>query len=321
MDTGGELRFLKAKKTRATVVPIPTTYKPKFYRSPVFTAVIISILITSSVSAYDNPEFLQWAKEVVSEAIFFFKPDYSQKTGNALISRGNALRVKRQYEEAEAAYRKAIEKFSIKEDYRGLGNAYTELGILRTRTRNYRSAETQFNKALTYFGWAGDSDGRGYAFIKLGQLNFFRKHYKTAKSNFLTAQQYYKNSGNPEGLGNVALWMGKTSIKRKNFLKAVEYFVKAESKFRAAENERGLVNVYNSLNRALKTLGPEGRKVAAKYRQLAKLIKLETQAKDLPLFSIQKNFKWLTDIFNQNRNVYESELNRKAKQEAERAGR
>ena len=84
-------------------------------------------------------------------------------------------------------------------------------------------------------------------------------------------------------------------------------------------NKRGLVSVYNSLAHAFEVLRTKrDKEEAAQYRQLAKAIELDTQTRDLPEFSIQESLSWLTSAFNQNRDVYENELNSKAKQETKR---
>jgi len=121
------------------VLNTPQSYNPRpnrkagsFSRHATL-AVILILFSTTRVLAYYNPEFRQSAVEVISKAASkftsFIETDYSQKTGQALIARGNALRVKKQYAEAEDAYQGAIGKFTIKEDNRGLGNAFTELGF------------------------------------------------------------------------------------------------------------------------------------------------------------------------------------------------
>ena len=84
----------------------------------------------------------------------------------------------------------------------------------------------------------------------------------------------------------------------------------------------GLVNHYNSLAHAFEVLRTKrGKEEAAQYRQLAKAIELDTHSTTLPEFSIQESFAWLIKAFNQNRDVYEGELNSKAKLETERAVR
>lgn len=96
----------------------------------------------------------------------------------------------------------------------------------------------------------------------------------------------------------------------------------AESKFQLTGNKRGLVNIYSSLDHAFQVLPTKrGRKEAAQYRQLAKAIELDTQTTTLPKFSIRESFAWLTSSFNENRDVYESELNVSAKEETERVVR
>ena len=87
-------------------------------------------------------------------------------------------------------------------------------------------------------------------------------------------------------------------------------------------NKRGLVSVYNSLAHAFEVLRTKrGKEEAAQYRQLAKAIELDTHSTTLPKFSIQESLSWLTSAFDQHRDVYESELNSKAKQETERVVR
>ena len=291
------------------------------------TLTVLLVLFTATGSlAYFNPEFRQWADEAVSKAVSkvasFIGPDYSTKTGQFLVSRGNALRVKKQYAEAEYIYEIAIDKFTLKENWQGLGNAYTELGILHTRTKNYKAAEAEFQKALNYFGWAGDRDGRGYSLIKLGQLHYFQRHFKSAHNHFLASKQHYKSARNQEGLGNVALSLANLFVAKRNYKKANKHFIEAEFRFKMIRSKRGLVNTYNSLAHAFQALRTKrGKEEAAQYRQLAKAIELDTQSTPLPKFSIQESFAWLTDAFNQNRDAYESELNSKAKQETERVVR
>ena len=146
-----------------------------------------------------------------------------------------------------------------------------------------------------------------------------RRHFKSARQHFLTAQQHYKASNNLEGLGNAALGLGNLFVAKKDYPQATKYFTEAESKFQLVRNKRGLVSVYNSLAHAFEVLRTKrGKEEAAQYRQLAKAIELDTDSTTLPKFSIQESLSWLTSAFNQSRDVYESELNSKAKEETER---
>jgi len=193
-----------------------------------------------------------------------------------------------------------------------MGNAFTELGILKTRTRDYKSAEREFYKGISYFDLTEDTNGLAYANINLAQLHLIRRHFKSAHQHFLTAQQHYKAAKNLEGLGNL-------HVAKKNYSKATKHFTEAEYKFQLVGNKRGLVSVYNSLAHAFEVLRTKsGKEEAAQYRQLANAIELDTQPSKLPLFSIEESFAWLTSAFNENRDVYESELKSKAKRETER---
>ena len=106
----------------------------------------------------------------------------------------------------------------------------------------------------------------------------------------------------------------------KLYPKAVEYFEQAETLFKETKNDRGLVNTYNSIGRAFKAIGTKhGDQQALKYYQLAESIELNTDSKDLPEFSIRDSFTWLASTLEQHKNIYEGELNTKAKEETDRA--
>jgi len=330
MNAGEYLRRLKAKVNQSDLVDFPSAYNPRrkasFFLKHIKLTVLVALLSTTSAYAYYNPDFRQWAKEAVSTAYSKFasitKTDYSQKTGQALLARANTLRVKGQFAEAEDAYKEAIGKFTIKEDNRGLGNAFTELGILRTRTRDYKSAQRELHKSISYFDLVEDSNGLGYSHVNLAQLHLIRKHFNSARQHFLTAQKHYEASSNHEGLGNVSLGLGNLHVAKKDYSKATKHFAEAESKFQLVGNKRGLVSVYNSLAHAFEVLRTKrDKEEAAQYRQLAKAIELDTHSTALPKFSIQESLSWLTSAFDQHRDVYESELNSKAKQETERVVR
>jgi len=283
-------------------------------------AIMLVLLIAGGSTAYFNPNSYQWATEVISKIASFLKLDYSQRTAQVLVSRGNVLRVKKQYEEAEEAYIASIEKFTLKENRQGLGNAYTELGILHARTKKYESSKRQFQQAIDYF--AGDLGGLGYASINLAQVHLFQGHFQSAKKYFLIAKQHYKDSGNQEGLGNVTLGLGNLSIAKKDYPEATEHFIEAEVLFKGTGNRRGLVNVYNSLSHAFRALHTKrGKEEANRYYQLAKSIGLNTHTKDLPVFSIRESFAWLVSAFDQHQDIYKNEKNLKAKQETERVVR
>ena len=327
MNAGEYLRLLQAKVNQGDLVKFPSAYNPRrkasLFLKHIKLTVSVIFLSTTVAYAYYNPEFREWATEGFSKAyskvVSFIEIDYSQKTGQALIARGNALRVKKQFAEAEDAYQVAIGKFTIKEDHRGLGNAFTELGILKARTRNYKSAKRQLHKGISYFDLMEDSNGLGYSHVNLAQLHLTRRHFKSARQHFLTAQQHYRATNNLEGLGNVSLGLGNLFVAKKDYSKATKHFAESESYFQQVGNKRGLINVYNSLAHAFSVLRTKrGKEEAAQYRQLAKAIELDTQSTVLPEFSIQESFAWLTSAFNENRDVYESELNTSAKEETKR---
>ena len=79
-----------------------------------------------------------------------------------------------------------------------------------------------------------------------------------------------------------------------------------------------MVNVYNSLARAARSVHTkQGDKEADRYYQMAKAIELNTDSKDLPEFAIRNTFAWLSAALSQHTDIYEGELNTKAKEETE----
>ena len=87
-------------------------------------------------------------------------------------------------------------------------------------------------------------------------------------------------------------------------------------------NNRGLVTTYNALGRAFPEYRHRSKVIKNHYRyyQLAKSIELDTDTKNLPEeLSIRDSFKSLASAFNQHKDIYEGELNAKAKEETERA--
>ena len=204
-------------------------------------------------------------------------------------------------------------------DNPGLGNVHTEMGILHTRTEDYESAKGQFQKAIEYFGMAEDTNGLGYTNLNLAQLYFVQKQFELAEKFFLVSEQYYNTSNNQVGLSNAALGLGNLYTAAKDYSRAAPYFVKAEDLSKLVGNNRGLVNVYNSLGHAFRAVGTQrGKEEAERYYQLAKSIDLSTDSRVLPEFSIRDSFKWLGASFNQHQNIYEGELNTKARLETER---
>ena len=271
------------------------------------------------------PEVRQFAKNFFSntpeasapEAI---KSDYSLLHAKVILSRGNVLRVKGRYEEAADAYKASLEKFTLKKDNSGLGNVYTEMGILSTQTEGYKLAEEQFQQALTYFTWAESFDGLGYTHFNLAQLHFVQGQFITAEEFFQISEHYFQESGNQVGQGNVYFGLANTYVATNNFLKATWFFKKAEPLFKQAGKNRGLVTTYNALGRAFLNIGTQqGDKESRRYYQLAKSIELNMDSKDLPDFSIRDSLEWLASAFNQHKDIYEGELNSKAREETKRA--
>jgi len=134
-----------------------------FISRHVILVVLLTFSITTVATAYFNPDARQWVSEseAASKIVSFIEFDYNQKTGQALIARGNALRVKEQFAEAEAedAYQEAIEKFTFKEDYtaqqhykatnnlEGFGNVSLGLGKLHVAKKDYPQATKYFTEA------------------------------------------------------------------------------------------------------------------------------------------------------------------------------
>ena len=250
-------------------------------------------------------------------------PNFPQKAAQVILARGNALRAKGQYKEAAHAYKTSLKKFAAQEDNRGRGNAHVEIAILHTRTGDYSTAGKQFQKALGYFVWADDSDGIGYANINLAQLYYIQKRYRSAEKYFLTGEHHYKKTDNMEGLGNAALGLGNlyTATHQTEF--ATRRFVQAEKLFQQAGNNRGLISTYNALDRAFRSMGTRyGNTESRRYYQLAKSIQLDTDSTTLPdEFTIRNSFTWLVSTFDQHKDIYQAELNTKARRETEQAFR
>ena len=111
-------------------------------------------------------------------------------------------------------------------------------------------------------------------------------------------------------------------IAKRKYEKATAHFIEAEALFKQIKNRRGLINVYNSLAHAFQILRTKrGDKMASHYRQEANSIELNTHTRTIPEFTIQESLSWLTSAFDQHRDVYERELNSKAKKETERVVR
>ena len=301
----------------------PKRERPR--RSYVFTIVAACVLLSATLAAgyfvYQKfPEVRQFAKSIFSSPPEAINPDYSLLQAQVILARGNALRAKGQYLEAADTYQASLEKFSLKKDNSGLGNVYTEMGILSTQTEGYKLAEEQFQQALTYFTWAESFDGLGYAHFNLAQLHFVQGQFITAEEFFQISEHYFKESGNKEGQGNAYFGLANVYMATNHFLKATWFFKKAEPLFKQAGNNRGLVTTYNALGRAYLKIGTQqGDKESRRYYQLAESIELNTDSKDLPEFSIRDSLTWLASAFDQHKDIYQAELNAKAKEETERA--
>ena len=205
MNEGEYFRLLKAKENQSLVVYSPPRRNrlASFILSHTIIAacILFSAVVASGYFVYQkSPEFRHSIDKIFSSASEAIKPDYSQKTAQVILTRGNALRAKGRYGEAEHAYKASLEKFASKDDYLGQGNVFTEMGILYTRTGDYKSAEKQFQQALGFFGWTESLDGLGYANSNLGQLYFIQGQFRAAEKFFLTSEHHYKASGNQEGL-------------------------------------------------------------------------------------------------------------------------
>ena len=320
MDLVNYYRLLKAKTNQSLVIYSPPRRNPSSFilsHTIIAAFILISATVAAGYFVYQKfPEIRRFFSSP-SEAI---KPDYSLLQAQVILARGNVLRVKGRYEEAEHAYRASLWKFASKNDNLGQGNVHTEIGILHTQTEGYEFAEEQFQQALTYFTWAESFDGLGYAHFNLAQLHFVQGQFITAEELFQISAYYYKESDNKEGQGNATLSLANVYMATNHFLKATWFFKKAEPLFKQAGNNRGLVTTYNALGRAYLNIGTEqGDKESRRYYQLAKSIELNTDSKDLPDFSIRDNLKWLVSAFDQHKDIYEGELNSKARQETEKA--
>ena len=324
MDDATHYLRVRAKQNQSLVVYSP----PR--RSHIFTTAIACILLSAVVAiAYQqSPEFrqivrapIEYAKSIFSSPSEAIKPDFTQQQAAVILARGNALRAKGRYGEAEHAYRASLWKFASKNDGLGLGNVHTEMGILSTQTKDYESARVQFQHAQRYFVWLDDSNGKGYATASLAQLHYVQGDFDSSEQYFLIAEQHYKESGNQEGLGNVALGLGNLYTLTNQLLRAIRYFEQAEPLFKQAGNNRGLVTTYNALGRAYLNIGTQqGDKESRRYYQLAESIELDIDSKDLPEeLSIRDSFALLASAFNQHKDIYQAELNGKAKKETERA--
>ena len=323
MNEADYINLLKAKADQSEVVSFPSAYKPNIYRSPVFTAVLITALITTSVSAYFNPEFRQWIKATASKAYFkvvsFIEFDYSFHEAEAMVARGLSARSKGQYNESINMLKQAMARYVNKGNAAGIAVAHVEMGILYTVTKQYALAKDHLEQASLYYHREDDPDGMAYAHINMGKLHFSQNQFDLAAKSYKQAEEFYKESRNSEGLGNISRALGTLSIAQNNYPDAIRYFADAESWYKKAGSNRGLVLIYTALSNLFKKQG--NHKVSRQFNERARAVKLNGSSSDLPEFSIRKNFRWLTSMFKDNQNAYQVELNRKAKQETERVGR
>jgi len=278
------------------------------------------IFSTIGAAAYYNPDFRQWTAETLSKIISnvatFIELDYSAYEAEAFAARGLSSRSKGQFKEASEMFKKAMVRYVNNNDKTGVAVAHTEMGILYTATRDHSLARDHLNQALMYFGIEHNLDGMAYASINLGKLFVAQNQFELAGKHYRNAKSYYENENNYEGLGNVNRVLGILSIAQRNYPDALRYFGEAESWYRRNNNNRGLALTYNALASLFSKQGND--KLSRQFYEKARSIKLNGSKSDLPKFSIRQNFRWLANVFKENQNVYENELNYKARQETER---
>ena len=325
-DLEGELEKAKLEAIKKRLnYPISSKPRPnrikEFIKRHVVLVVLLSFSITTGASAYFNPDFRGWSKEAfsnaVSKVVTFFTPDLTPYEAEALASRGLSARSKGQFKESSEMFKQAMALYIKRGDTAGIAVAHVEMGILYTITKQYPLAKDHLEQAALYYGNEDDFNGRAYSSINLGKLYSAQNQFKLAVKNYKKAEGYYKESDNFEGLGNVSRALGNLSIVQNNYPNALRYFDEAESWYQKDNNDRGLVLTYNALSKLFSKQRDD--KLARQFNDRSRSIELNGSSYDLPGFSIRKNFEWLISAFNQNRDVYESELNSKAKEETERA--
>jgi len=321
MDAETYLEILKAKlKNLDKSVRFRPNRISSFISRHAILTVSLILLSTTGAAAYYNPDFRQWTVEAFSKAVSkvtsFIEFDYSSHEAEAFAARGLSSRSKGQFKESSEMFKKAMVRYVNNNDKTGVAVAHTEMGILYTATRDHSLARDHLDQALIYFGSEDDLNGMAYASINLGKLFVAQNQFELARKHYRNAKSYYEDENNYEGLGNVSRALGTLSIAQSNYPDALRYFGQAESWYEKNNNNRGLVLTYNSLANLFSKQGND--KLSRQFYERARSIKLNGSSSDLPGFSIHQNFRWLANAFKKNRNVYESELNSKAKQETER---
>ncbi|MFW6184928.1 MAG: tetratricopeptide repeat protein, partial [Chloroflexota bacterium] len=179
-------------------------------------------------------------------------------------------------QEAEALFRRAIERYRALQENVQLARALNNLGGVLREQKDYEAAEQAYEEAVATLAHTGAALEKAIMNISLASLYYEQEQYEAAEKSFRAADtRFLQRSGHTDyqayvanGLGNTFWRQGRLKAAEARLKRAVALWREADDELMAANSTRSVARVLVAQGRAREALAhyDEALQIARRYK-------------------------------------------------------
>ena len=201
-----------------------------------------------------NQEALKYCKEVQQKCAASLNHPEAQKAAfykrsyaTSFNVEGNVYYFGSDYRQANVCYYKALKIYQELNDYKGIANAISNIGLMASTQGNYNRAYDFYMKALRIREAINDEAGLSSSYNNLGICLGHQGNYSSSLEYHFKSLAMSEKRGDKYGITTSLTNIGAIYSNQKNYSKALEYYERCLPLLQEIGNKHGLANVYNNL--------------------------------------------------------------------------
>jgi tetratricopeptide (TPR) repeat protein len=201
-----------------------------------------------------NQDALNYAKEVQEKCAASLKDPnqtnsdfYKRSYATAYNVEGNVYYFSSDYKSANSCYYKALKLYQEINDFKGIANAISNIGLMASTQGNYARAYEYYMKALRIREVINDEAGLASSYNNLGICLGHQGNYSTSLEYHFKSLAMSEKRGDKFAVTTSLTNIGAIYSNQKNYKKALEYYQRCLPLLQEIGNKLGLANVYNNL--------------------------------------------------------------------------
>jgi len=186
-------------------------------------------------------------REILEELIALNEFSVKKKIASLYHNLGIVAQQQRQFEEATALYRKALQIYENAQDFYQAAAEYHQLGIVAQQQRQFEEAKAFYRKALQIYENAQDCYSAAPEYHQLGIVAQQQRQFEKAKVFYRKALQIKEEAQDWHNAASDYHQLGMVAEQQRQFEEAKAFYRKALQIFEDAQDWYNAANVYHNL--------------------------------------------------------------------------